>query len=183
MTACAVYPAASQTLSGCAVFPSNSIWNTPVDRLPLDTNSAAYINTIGAAKGLHPDFSSGIYGIPYVVVPGTQAKVPVSFTYASESDPGPYPIPPNRPRGWIREHRRSPRIVLDNDDLHFVRDCTIDTAAERQLDGESGAVFDLKSINCVPPAGRRLTRRGCRFCRASCAMTKWRPDRSITRSA
>jgi hypothetical protein len=97
LTACAVYPAASQTLNGCAVFPSNSIWNTPIDRLPLDTNSAAYINTIGAAKGLHPDFSSGAYGIPYVVVPGTQAKVPVTFTYASESDPGPYPIPPNAP--------------------------------------------------------------------------------------
>ena len=39
----------------------------------------------------------GPIGIPYVTVPGTQAKVPVSFTYAHESDPGPYPIPPNAP--------------------------------------------------------------------------------------
>lgn len=47
---------------------------------------------------LHPDFGSNpSYGIPYVVVPSTQAGVPVSFTYASQSDPGPYPIPANAP--------------------------------------------------------------------------------------
>jgi len=36
-------------------------------------------------------------GIPYVVVPATQPGVSVSFDYAGESDPGPYPIPPNAP--------------------------------------------------------------------------------------
>ena len=30
-------------------------------------------------------------------MPGTQAKVPVSFDYDDESDPGPYPIPPDAP--------------------------------------------------------------------------------------
>jgi hypothetical protein len=32
-----------------------------------------------------------------VIVGAGQPKVPVSFYYASESDPGPYPIPPNAP--------------------------------------------------------------------------------------
>ena len=52
-------------------------------------------------RGLHPDFGTvwegAPIGIPYVVVPGTQPKVPISFSYADESDPGPYPIPPNAP--------------------------------------------------------------------------------------
>ena len=51
-----------------------------------------------ATRNLHPDFGSDpTYGIPYVVVPSTQPLVPVSFDYASESDPGPYPIPSNAP--------------------------------------------------------------------------------------
>ena len=31
----------------CEVFPADNIWNTPVDTLPLDSNSAAYVATIG----------------------------------------------------------------------------------------------------------------------------------------
>jgi hypothetical protein len=77
----------AQTIAGCAIFPANSIWNTAIDTLPVHPNSAAYVTTIGAAKGLHPDFSSGGYGIPFIVTPGTQPKVPVSFTYSAESDP------------------------------------------------------------------------------------------------
>ncbi|MCC6802262.1 MAG: hypothetical protein IT319_05210, partial [Anaerolineae bacterium] len=43
--------------------------------------------------GENPD-----YGIPYVVVPEDQPLVPITFTeYGDESDPGPYPIPPNAP--------------------------------------------------------------------------------------
>src|SRR6266849_4294642 len=94
--------ARGQTLSGCAVFPANNVWNTPIDRLPVDPNSKAYVATIGADKPLVPDFGSGTFqrgpiGIPCVVVPGTQPRVPISFQYADESDPGPYPIPPDAP--------------------------------------------------------------------------------------
>ena len=42
-------------------------------------------------------WDGGPIGIPYTTVPGTQPKVPVSFDYADESDPGPYPIPPDAP--------------------------------------------------------------------------------------
>jgi len=45
---------------------------------------------------------------PYVVVPGTQPKVPVKFEYADESDPGPYPIPRDAPI----EGARSPRATV-----------------------------------------------------------------------
>jgi hypothetical protein len=84
------------------MFPANNVWNTPVDTLPVHPNSAAYISSIGPSTGLHPDFGGGLWdgapiGIPYVLVPGTQPKVPITFDYADESDPGPYPIPPNPP--------------------------------------------------------------------------------------
>ncbi len=97
---CPVVSTASPMLSGCPVFPDDNIWNTPIDTLPTDAGSDAYVLTIGAATGLHPDFGSGTWqgapiGIPYVKVDGSQPKVPVAFDYADESDPGPYPIPPD----------------------------------------------------------------------------------------
>ena len=45
---------AQQTIGQCSILPANNIWNTPIDTLPVDANSDAYIQTIGAAKGLHP---------------------------------------------------------------------------------------------------------------------------------
>src|SRR5436190_18047032 len=88
--------AVAQSLAGCGMFPANNIWNTPIDTLPAHSQSASIVTTIGGSKPLHPDFGTA-YGIPFVVVSGTQTKVPVSFTYADESDPGPYPIPANAP--------------------------------------------------------------------------------------
>ena len=44
---------------------------------------------------LHPDFGPPSYGIPYDVVGGGHAKVSIDFTYADESDPGPYPFGPD----------------------------------------------------------------------------------------
>ena len=83
---------------GCAILPADNVWHADISNLPVDPNSATYIASIGADAPLHPDFGSGKYerepiGIPDNVVPSTQPSVPVSFTYASESDPGPYPIP------------------------------------------------------------------------------------------
>jgi hypothetical protein len=98
-----VTTAATVTIPGapnCPIFPADNVWNTPVANLPVDPRSARYIAAIGPGDPLHPDFGQGDWdgepmGIPYNVVPGNQPRVPVSFMYASESDPGPYPIPPH----------------------------------------------------------------------------------------
>jgi hypothetical protein len=89
-------------LGACPMFPKNNIWNTRIDKLPVDQNSSAYISSIGAGTGLHADFGSGLYegkpiGIPFVVVPANQAGVNMSFGYADESDHALYPIPSNAP--------------------------------------------------------------------------------------
>jgi hypothetical protein len=63
------------------------------------SDSANYINFIGATVTLHADFGAGTFhnqtiGIPYQVVAGTQAKVAVALgAFSDESDPGPEPIP------------------------------------------------------------------------------------------
>ena len=69
--------------------------------LPVRSDSATLIANIsspGQTK-LHPDFGGdGAYGIPFMVVPATQPKVPINYTaYGDESDPGPFPIPANAP--------------------------------------------------------------------------------------
>ena len=83
----------------CPIFPATSVWNKPVNRLPLQKNSAAVVKAIGASSYVHADFGSGLWdggpiGIPVTVVDGSQPKTAVNFHYDDESDPGPYPIPP-----------------------------------------------------------------------------------------
>jgi hypothetical protein len=146
------------SLEGCPVFPADNIWNTPVVDLPLDANSGAYINTIGATRGLHPDFGSGTWdggpiGIPFNVVDASQPKVNVSFDYADESDPGPYPIPPGALiEGGSQSTGDRHVLVLDRDS------CTLYElfAAYPQPNGSwqagSGAVFNLNS-NALRPRG------------------------------
>lgn len=139
------------SLAGCPVFPANNIWNQPVDWLPLDPASSAYVSTIGASRTVHADFGSGTWegfpiGIPYTTVPGTQPKVAVSFVYAGESDPGPYPIPPDAPvEGNPAGSGDRHVLVLDRDACKLYELY----AAVRQPDNSwragSGAVFDLNS--------------------------------------
>ncbi len=88
--------------TACPVFPADSFWHADVSALPVHAQSSAWVTSVGATSKLKADFGSGTWdggpiGIPYTVVPGTQARVPVSFDYADESDPGPYPVPPNAP--------------------------------------------------------------------------------------
>lgn len=89
------------SLAGCPMFPANNPWNQKVNTLAVRSDSRTFIASISASGKtmLHPDFGGGgAYGIPFMVVPATQPKVPINFTaYGDESDPGPYPIPANAP--------------------------------------------------------------------------------------
>jgi len=96
--------AAPPSVGGCAILPANNYWNTPVDTLPLHPSSAAWVASVGNTARLHADWGNVLadnYGIPFVTVPGTQPFVPIlpapDEAYEDESDPGPYPIPPNAP--------------------------------------------------------------------------------------
>jgi hypothetical protein len=91
------------SLVGRQVFPSDNWWNRDVSTARVVADSDAIIDFIGRSKGLHPDFGTD-FGIPYVVVGGTQAKLPVRFDYDDESDPGAPGLPPGYP---IPEEARS----------------------------------------------------------------------------
>ena len=86
-------------IASCQVFPTNNPWNQDISGLPVDANSTNYLSHMNAGTtNLHPDFGSNpTYGIPFILVSGTQAKVAMSFTVPTESDPGPYPYPPSAP--------------------------------------------------------------------------------------
>jgi hypothetical protein len=84
------------SLNGRRIFPAGDPWNQPVDTAQVDPNSTAILTQIGVTKSLHPDFGT-TFGIPYIVVPDTLTRSPVTFSYSDESDPGPYPIPVNPP--------------------------------------------------------------------------------------
>ncbi|MEP6847597.1 MAG: VCBS repeat-containing protein [Acidobacteriota bacterium] len=89
-------------LHGNRPFPANNAWNMDVSRYPVHPNSANLVASIGANTGLHPDFGTfwqnEPIGFPYDVVSGIQARVPMDFIWwADQSDPGPYPFPPDAP--------------------------------------------------------------------------------------
>ena len=141
----------------CSLFPSDNIWNTPINDLPVDARSDDYVASIGLDTGLHPDFGSGLYdgqplGIPFVRVPADQPDVEVVFEVAEESDPGPYPIPADAPieGGSCGTGDRHVIVVQEGT-------CTLFElfSATPQPDGSwtafSGARFDLTS-NALRPA-------------------------------
>src|SRR6185369_12625175 len=93
-----------------------------------------------------------IYGIPYVLVSGSQPKVPVSFDYASESDPGPYPIPADAPiEGGASSSGDRHVLVVDTTawKLYELYDAHSLNNGQSWHAG-SGAVFDLNS-NALRP--------------------------------
>jgi hypothetical protein len=136
-----------------AFFPPDNPWNTPIDTAAVDPNSAAIISNIGLTTSFHPDFGAnyngGPFGIPYVVVSGTQARVNVSFDYADESDPGPYPIPPNPP---IEPGSDAHVLVVDRDNWKLYELFAAQRLADGTWHAGSGAIFDLSS-NALRPAG------------------------------
>ena len=149
--------APAQNIAGCAVFPANNVWNTPVDRLPVDRNSAAYVATVGADKPLVPDFGSGTFqggpiGIPFIVVPGSQPKVPISFQYADESEPGPYPLPRDAPiEGGSQSTGDRHVLVIDRDNCVLYEVFSSYPQSDGSWKAGSGAIFKLNS-NSLRPA-------------------------------
>ncbi len=104
---------------------------------------------------LHPDYgpsgnASEPYGIPWQIVSPSQKLVHVSFTYASESDPGPYPLSASTPiENGIRPARdhgrtRRPACSTSYGTPHY-------HSGGKSTAG-SGAIWSLKS-NALRPAG------------------------------
>lgn len=145
-------------LAGRRPFPDDNPWNTDISRAPIDPSSDALLASIGLDTGLHPDFGTEYegapVGIPYVVVGAGQPRVPVTFEYDDESDPGPYPIPPDAPiEGGPESDGDRHVIVVDRDswELYELFDAHPQGGGSSWQAG-SGAVFNLNN-NDLRPAG------------------------------
>lgn len=147
------------SLKGKQVFPFDNAWNEDISNSPVDPNSNNLIAGIGLNANLHPDFGTvwngAPNGIPYIVVSGSQTRVPINFTaFGSQSDPGPYPVPANAPvEGGPNGTGDRHVIVIDRDNwklYEMYRAFPINSGASWNAD--SAAVFDLNS-NALRPAG------------------------------
>ena len=147
-------------IGGCQIFPNDNAWNADVSAYPLDPKSSQYVASIqndgSGQTHLHADFGQNpTYGIPFVVVSSAQKEVPIVLqAYASQSDPGPYPVPPNAP---VEGGRNAPGdrhvLVLQSGTCKL-----FEMYHARPLGGgarwsaDAGAVFHLNS-NALRPNG------------------------------
>lgn len=116
-------------------------WNQPVDTAQVDPNSAAILGLIGTTRSFHPDWGP-TWGFPYIVVTEPITRYFPTFDYPGESDPGPYPIPPNPPiegGGQGDAHL----LVLHRDEWKLYELYSLAPAAGGQWTAGSGAIFDM----------------------------------------
>ena len=139
----------------CPAFPADDVWNTPVTGLPVDVQSATWLTSMSASTAyLHPDYGpSGRptkpYGIPWQIVPTGTPLVPVTFTYASESDPGPYPLTASTPieRGSDRH-----ALMVDPATCTPYETWNTHSHPKGKSKAGSGAIWSLTS-DALRPAG------------------------------
>ena len=138
------------SLNGFVPFPADNAWTKDISSAPVDPNSSAIINFIGASAPLHPDFGAGLYGgqtigIPYIVVSGSPF-VNVKYTaYGNESDPGPMPVPKNAPIEGYPKPGNGDRhvLVLDRDHCWLYELYHSYLQTDGSWKAGSGAVWDL----------------------------------------
>jgi hypothetical protein len=89
---------ADAVLAAMQVLPVTNPWNEDISRRPLLPNSDAMIAQISADLSSSRRTLRLFREMNFVLVPDTQPSQPITFTdYPDESDPSPYPIPPNLP--------------------------------------------------------------------------------------
>jgi hypothetical protein len=164
-------PVLTESLAGRQVFPVTNWWNQDVSAAPLDSRSDQFIAWISnrtptnptAIRRLHPDFGPPPYGIPYVVVDGSQPRVPVTFEYDDESDTGisglpGYPIPEEAktqphyiegdvPGGGSSGDRH---LIMIDRDRWVLYELFATSWSASQWSAGSGAIFNLSTNDRRP---------------------------------
>lgn len=148
------------TLPGttCPSLPADNVLNTPITDLPVDPHSATWLASMDASTAyLHPDYGPSAnakkpFGIPWEVVPQGTPLVPISFTYADESDPGPYPLSATTPiEGWGAKGDRHAIMVNPATCTLYETFATVYRPGGKSKAG-SGAIWNLDS-DAMRPLG------------------------------
>lgn len=155
------------TLNGVQIFPTNSIFNTRIDALPIDTvNNSSFQTTFGAAHIVHnwdQGATVGVSGIPWNAATSATPQYTVTSWFFGESDNGPYYILDNTNIENIGTTGCTNTSVLDqNTDYHNLTVVNLGGGAGQLQEmyqascvagspnvwsGDSGAIWDLTSNN------------------------------------
>jgi hypothetical protein len=141
----------------CPIFPADNAWNQRVDKLPVASNSAQMVASIGVGAPLHPDFGSGKYddepiGIPFDVVSSKTPTHTVRFGYSDESDHVRYPIPNGvHIEGGSRSSGDRHAILVDKSNCRLYELYDLHHTSRGWTAG-SGATWSLRSDH-LRPAG------------------------------
>ena len=161
--AAAADPTTGTVLPGtsCPAFPADNVWNTPITGLPVDPASATWMASMDASTtDLHPDYGPSRnpkkpYGIPWEIVPAGTPFTTVKFTYATESDPGPYPLTATTP---VESGSDRHALMVDPVASATSPACTLFETFDTRYHPNgrskagSGATWDLES-DALRPAG------------------------------
>jgi hypothetical protein len=134
------------SLNGFVPFSSSSLWNTDISSAPIDPNSNTIMSNWVGSVNVHPDWGNDpTYGIPYVVVNGSQALVNVNLeAYGDESDPGPMPVPASAPvEGGSASTGDRHVLVLDNGNCFLYELYNASLNSDGSWKADSTAVWDL----------------------------------------
>ena len=142
-------------IAGCPVFPADNIWNTPIDKAPKDKQSDAYIQRMGPAVGLHPNFGSDPNnGIPITIIKWNRPRIPIGWYYGDESDPGYYPTPEGAliEAGWQSPIDSDRHVVMvDQDRCLLFEEGGMVKQKDGSWHGGAGIKMDLTSNSLRAP--------------------------------
>ncbi len=155
--------AGGPSLAGCQMFPPDNSWNTDISNpSAVHPNSDNFIANIDGwgNDNLHADFGyfDGdylLYGIPFTIVASTQPSVSIVFHpdgYPDESDPGPYPIPPDAPIEGGPDSTGDRHVLVLEKDNCILYELYNARYVDPGWEVWSSARFDLKS-NALRPDG------------------------------
>jgi hypothetical protein len=136
------------SLNGFVPFTGSNLWNTDISSASVDPNSNTIISNWVGSVNVHPDWGTDpTYGIPYVVVNGSQSLVNVNLgAYGDESDPGPMPAPASAPvEGGSSSTGDRHVLVLDNGNCFLYELYNSSVAGDGTWTADSTAVWDMLS--------------------------------------
>ncbi len=154
---CVRPPAASRAITDCTLLSADHVLRADVTGLPRHPSSDAWVASIGVGRGVHADFGSGTWnggpiGIPFTTATAATPKVSVSFEYASESDPGPWPIPAGAPIEGGPASAGDRHVLVVNQSDCRLHELFAARPVGRGWVAGSGASWDLQST-ALRPAG------------------------------
>src|SRR3982075_4367764 len=138
-------PAAASAMPeapSCPIYPSDDVWHSLAQGLPVLPQSDTWIaNMGGPSRLLHPDFGAYPFGYQLQVVDNSTPTTRVSFGYADESDDVPYPFTSSTPI----EPASDAHAFMLNKDTCLLYELFSASWNGGQPHAGSGAVFDLKT--------------------------------------